>query len=277
MRILTPAMIIATLVGCGMFFVDDVGSHVAAREPNAVGDGRIDPRASEVLARYINAIGGQAAWEKYNSSMQRGEIDINEGGMTGQIVIWQKPGKFLVDLSLEDFGTIRRGWDGDVTWSIHPNDGAEILSGIRQQDLLASYARVHPAMGWNRVDFDGQITSAGIVELDGNRADKIVFQPREGSAAIRYFDSQSGRLLKVSTRSQTANGPVELEVRYSNYQTVQDITLSLTQDFAIRDGHSYQIRFTEVLLNPQIPDSRFELPGEIRDLANRSRRDPSGG
>lgn len=227
----------------------------------------VDEQALVVLERHLDSIGGLAVLQRHKSSIRRGVFDSNAGGMTGKITAWQKQNRFLVKLELEDFGAILRGCNGDIVWTIHPNDGPMIVTGKAEFDLRQANAFVDSAAGWSEDRFEGRIFFDGPTELDGQQVDKVVFQPKHGSEATRYFDSQSGRLLKTSTSMDAGSrGQVSFDVSFSGFRETAGLTIAMDQEFEIRDGHSYQIRFSQVELGPEIPDSIFDLPDEIQAL-----------
>ena len=88
------------------------------------------PSVSEILGKFVKAMGGEKALRRHTSSYTTGEFSIPSQGMNGTLEVYAKaPNKSLTVVQLEGFGTIKEGFDGKTAWSTDPASGPQVFDG----------------------------------------------------------------------------------------------------------------------------------------------------
>lgn len=87
------------------------------------------PPARELVARYVAAIGGEAAVTAPRSVRTSGTFEMGGGAMRGTFVIVQTPTRTALTLTLPGLGAIVTAFDGTHGWSVNPMQGPRLLEG----------------------------------------------------------------------------------------------------------------------------------------------------
>src|SRR5271156_5754367 len=149
------------------------------------------PSADQVLKHYAEAIGGGAGWEKMNSRVSKGTIEISAmNNLTGTIEMHMKaPNSILVVINLGG-AVIKQGFDGTTAWSDDPRNGLRVLAGGELEDERRE-ANFYHALDLQKIY--SNMTVAGIGKVDDRDAYVIEATPTSGGEPDKmYFDVQSG-------------------------------------------------------------------------------------
>src|SRR3984885_4551674 len=88
------------------------------------------PTGEQGLARYVQAIGGRAAWMKLNSRVSKGTIEIPAmDNLTGTLEIHEKAPNFMLAVISLGGAAFEQGFDGNVGGAENPQNGLRELSG----------------------------------------------------------------------------------------------------------------------------------------------------
>lgn len=217
------------------------------------------PKAEDVLEKYIDAVGGRAAFGKLKSRITKSTFSLPDMGMEGPrtsyIVL---PDKSYSESEFSGFGTTKSGVKDGVAWSMNPNQGPTILEGRRKEMALRQMA-FNPYLNWKETY--SKVETVGEESVGEAACYKLVLTPSEGSPQTCYFDKESGLLLKTEAerRGQTTTATL------SDYKEVDGIKIAHK---TVRAGGQYTFETTinSVEHNVDIPDDRFEFPDEIKAL-----------
>jgi len=102
--------------------------------------------------------------------------------------------------------------------------------------------------------------SAGSTEKIGD-ADARILDVNAGGAEVRWFvDPQSGRILRASWQGISMNGPGETVADYSEWKSVDGVTMPFKETRSQNGAKAMSIEVTNVELNPTIDPKIFERP-----------------
>ncbi|MGA9183965.1 MAG: hypothetical protein WBZ32_01595, partial [Candidatus Acidiferrales bacterium] len=87
------------------------------------------PTADQVLDKYVQAIGGRAAWEKLHSRTSLGTIEIPTMNLSGTVMVHEKAPNSMLLVVILSGNSFRQGFDGTVAWSDDPQNGVQVKSG----------------------------------------------------------------------------------------------------------------------------------------------------
>lgn len=215
--------------------------------------------ADEVIAKYLDAIGGKEAVDKLKSQVVRGTFSLPDMGMEAPFesyVVLPDKSRFTVDMA--NFGGASSGQNGDVVWDINPMMGPRILEGEEREASLRRSQIVEFAH-WKENFAGAEVT--GNLEIRGMACTEVTFTPETGSPLKAYFATDSGLL----TRTITTVAGQKTEANYTDYRDVEGIKIPFTMEIFLPQ---FTISFhnDSVAHNVEIPAEKFELPAEIQAM-----------
>lgn len=215
------------------------------------------PKVDEILAKYTQAMGGKAGFEKLNSRVEKGHFDIPAMGAGGPIEIYTKaPNKNLVVVTIEGMGAFQEGFTGTVAWAQDPmnglreKSGAELAMAKRNADF---YGPVRMKERYPKMEVKSK---QKVGEKD---AYVVLATPTEGSPETLYFDAQTGLLIRQEMDAETAQGKMHVDIYLEDYKEVDGIKIPFTVK-QNSDAISFVIKLTEVKHNVPIEDAKFNKP-----------------
>lgn len=214
------------------------------------------PSGDDILNKYVEAIGGQAAIDKIKSRVMKGNLAA-ANGLTGTYEIDQA----TPDKGYESFvtprGTMERAVNGSGGWEKNPQ-GVRELAGQQLADLKLSmqlfrnlklkeqYSRLRVG-GKDKIG-DRDVYVANATSTD-NRRERL------------FFDVENGLLLSRVTYTQTMIGVIPEQTDFEDYRDVDGLKLPFTVRVSSVDaGNPILTRtFTEIKLNVPVDDSKFKM------------------
>jgi hypothetical protein len=219
-----------------------------------------DPTAAEVVQKYIDATGGKEALEKINSIEIHGKMEISSFGLTADMVVYQTKDAFLLTIALPGAGDIVQGRKGDLAWGPRVDGSVAKLEGKEKEQLMQN-ARICEQLSW--VKYDGEITVKGAADVEGKPAWHLEFKPKSGNPVERFFDQESGLLVKASMDAATEVGDVATVSHYSDYREFAGTKMSCQMIQDIEGQGEFKFVYDDVKVNGNIPESRFDPPAGI--------------
>ncbi|MGA2740607.1 MAG: hypothetical protein ABSG65_24620 [Bryobacteraceae bacterium] len=240
-RIATPALLLLATSG---FAADDI-------KPEAI------------LDKFVEVTGGRAAYEKIQTEIATGTLEITSMGLSGTLTSYRAaPDKSYTVIEFSGVGKAEQGSNGTVAWSINPGEGPRIKEGDERATALRTDA-MHTEIRWR--DFYKKAELAGTEDVGGKACYKVVLTPNEGDAETRYYDKGSNLLVKVVLPVNTPQGAVTAEQEISDYRDESGILVPHTIAQKL-PNIEILIKIANIKRNAEIPPSRFDLPAEIKAL-----------
>jgi outer membrane lipoprotein-sorting protein len=216
------------------------------------------PSADQILEKYTQAIGGQAAYEKVTSRVAKGAVEIPDDNVTGTaVVVAQAPGRYHLTMDIPGYGLVETVLDGDQGWEKSPDAGVRAMS---HTDLAAA-KRDHQFYRATRLkELYPKMEAAGTAKLDDRSVYVVQATPAEGSGEKLYFDAESGLLLKRDfERITLEDGIVQYEMFYRDYRDVDGLKLPFTIERRSPD-FTMILKFAEIKNNAPIEAAAFAKP-----------------
>ncbi len=219
------------------------------------------PAAREVIARYVEAIGGRSAIERLPSHWERGRMEFASAGLAVRYELFSAPNRQSSRSTMPGLGEVRAGFDGAVAWIINPATGPMVLEGVALQQAREGAdpeAPLHPER------YVASIETVDDTVFGGARCWKVKVTTTWNEEYYEFFDAASG-LLQGAIRSQvSAQGRVEITSQILEWRTVAGVRLPrVTRADMMGARILTTVDSTEVRA---IPDSVFALPAQIRAL-----------
>lgn len=214
------------------------------------------PTLDAILTRYVNAIGGREAQEKFKTRVIRGRVELSGVASWADLSIYVKaPNKSLTVMSVQPMGQVKHGYDGRMAWDVGDAIGSQSLTGASLSGFSTD-VDFHREVRLREL-FPG-IHVLGTVK-DRDREFYLVEYPRVGGPNYLYFEIQSGLLTGHDLTQQTAQGPIRVEMRYSEWREVDGVKLpfKITQSMP---NLKLVFTVTDVKHNLPLDDNLFERP-----------------
>jgi hypothetical protein len=196
------------------------------------------PTGDAVIAKYIEATGGKAAYEAIHSSVSTGKMSMPAQGIEGKVTMYEaEPAKNYTAVEIPGIGLVEDGTDGTIAWEKSALQGARIKTGDEKAFAIRS----------------------------ANSQSKYVQTPVEGKPEISYFDKSTGLLVKETGTMASPMGEVPFETEVSDYRKEGSLLMphKLTQTFV---GQKMEIVIESEKFNSEIPKDRFDIPADIKAL-----------
>ncbi len=222
-----------------------------------------DPKPEAILDKYVEVTGGRAAYEKIQSEIATGTLEITGMGLSGTLTTYRAaPDKSYTLIDFGSVGKAEEGSNGQVAWSINGMEGPRIKEGDERTTTLRNNV-LHGETRWR--DFYKKAELTGTEDVDGKPCYKVVVTPKDGSPETRFYEKGSNLLVKVVMPFTTPQGNITAEISLSDYRDEGGILIAHTITQKVPTAEIL-VKIQSVKHNPDIPASRFDLPAEIKAL-----------
>lgn len=237
-------------------------------EPGAVSTGasKSTPSMTEILAKYVDAIGGSGAIQKNHTRAEQGSVD-GPHGLHAAIETYRTAPDKAFAIVYRANGDVMEGVDGNVGWGKRANGEITEESG----DELArsmQWAEFYPGEHFEK-DYE-HFQLGGIENANSHDANVVMAWWKSGGADRIYFDAQSGLLLRITHHIESPLGALPLQTDYEDYRDVNGLKIPFIVRVTRVDGtttYTWQKMDANVAVDP----SRYEKPAE-KPVADKSRK-----
>jgi hypothetical protein len=220
------------------------------------------PTAREIIARHVEAIGGEAAWKAVKSMRATGTFSLPAQAMSGSLdLMTARPARMRLRVALEGVGKIESGYDGKVGWTIDPISGPAVLNG-RELTEMADDASFDAFL--YGPEFIKEFTPVARENFGPTPAIKVKVILQSGTEQFEYFDAAAGHYLGFEGTRATPMGNVPTTEILANYRAFGKVKLPTT----IRQralGFETEVSIAAVEFDA-VPADAFDLPPVIKAL-----------
>lgn len=238
---------------------DGSSGGTAARDGQTIQASGSLPSVDDLLARYVEAMGGAKAINAVTTRVAKGTLDVPGKSHGGTFEIYaQAPNKSLTTMDAYPFGAIKVGYNGRSGWS----QTKEGVRPVRIAADLASLQRDSDIYAPLRVKSNfAKVTLAGTSEIGYREVYVLDLQPAVGPVERLYLDAKTYLPARLNTvrKLGAINAPVE--VYYDDWRAVDGIQypFSISQRF-----EKLTLSFTvkEIRHNIALDASLFDPPAK---------------
>lgn len=213
------------------------------------------PTSDDILKKYTEAVGGQAAIDKLKTRTMKGTYTLANGATGNYEVTQAAPDKFYV-LRTSPQGSAEQAFNSTEGWA---KDGRDV-SDIRPDQLVDLKAEYQFFKDFNlkeqytRMNIRrDKINGRDVFAITGTRPDKR----RERL----FFDAETGLLVRRMGYTDTPLGILPDQVDFEDYRDVDGVKVPFTVKIYVVGGFSTALRkFSEIKFNTPVEDSRFARP-----------------
>lgn len=220
--------------------------------------------ADEVIARYIEGIGGRKKLDSIKTKRMTGKSVVGGGMEIGMTMEAKRPNKTRVEIKFQGMTGVR-AYDGEIGWSIMPFMGKTDPERMPPDEL---------EMFKEEADFDGvlidykkkghQIELVGKEEIEGTDAYKLKVTTKGGDVDYYYLDAEYFLLIKVKGKRNFRGMEIDYETDFGDYKEVDGLLIAHSiEQKGFMGGAT--ITFVKVEFNIEIPDDRFAMPESGKD------------
>lgn len=228
---------------------------VAARAQEA------PPAAREIIDRYIQAIGGEAAVRRASSWKASGTLSMPAAGISGTLVAYMADGRSMARITLPGLGEILRGYDSGVGWSVNPLEGPRLLEG---RELAQARDEAQPGTALRDSTVIAAMETVGRDEMNGEPCWKVKLVWNSDRTTHDCYSIETGLLVGSTGVTSTAVGDFEYTMLVGEYRTFGDVKIA-TRVVQQSLGQEQVITTDAVEIGPVDP-SVFALPPGIEAL-----------
>ena len=220
--------------------------------------------ADELLAKMIEAYGGEANITKHKTSVTTVELDLESQGMKGQGTIFARAPNLVgsdvtftaLSKKVAQIVTFFDGHNGGEVMSFGP---PETYSGKRLEDVRAG-ADVYAVVNWKK-NYK-TIAVKGITKVGDEEAYILEKRPEKGTRVTDYVSTKSFLVLKRDSVivSETAGIEVPQTQMFSDYRNVDGVMIAFTTTSSNIANGDITVRLIDVKFDVPVADSVFTQP-----------------
>ncbi len=214
------------------------------------------PNAQQILAKYVQAVGGEDALNKITSRVEKGTL--SGFGPPSPVEVYAKSPDKRVSIVHMQRGDMFTAFDGQSGWMTgfdghnHDMEGADVYAARLDGDfqLFTDAPKVFKQVRMGRP------------EKVGDKDAWVILGITPGEPPVKlYFDKDSGLLLRQVRYAQTPVGRYPTQVDYADFREADGVKIPYQWTIA-RPGNSFTIKVDSVQQNVPVEDSKFAKPAE---------------
>lgn len=170
-------------------------------------------------------------------------------------------------MELGQFGVTQQGYSGDTAWELNSITGTRLLEGDEKASAVRSVS-LESDFNWRR--YFTKAETVGVEDVDGKPAYKVVLTPKEGNPTTSFYDKTSGLLVRTDTTTKGPMGEVSVSTLVSDYKDFDGVKLPLKIKQKVLT-QEIVITIDKVEQNVDVPPGTFDLPAEVKALAEKKK------
>jgi outer membrane lipoprotein-sorting protein len=215
----------------------------------------------EIIAKNVEARGGEAKLRAVKAVRLTGKVEVGPGMVAPTTMVIKRPGMVRMEFTVQGMTAIQ-AYDGKTGWGVMPFQGkkdpepmaADDVKQLEDQADLDGPLMDYKAKG-NTVEYLGKD------KVEGSDAYKLKVTKKNGIIETSYIDADSGLEVKTVTKTKIRGNDTEVETTYSDFRSVEGLTLAFSIDQGIVGSPQKQkLTIEKVEINPATSDEQFHMP-----------------
>jgi hypothetical protein len=224
------------------------------------------PKADEIFARHVAAIGGEAAIMQLSSIKTVGTMQMVSMGITANVeAISAAPNLSSMKMTIPGMGQISNGYDGTVAWELNPMQGPRVKTET-ERIAAAEQSDFYGSMLFSKNRYQSYET-VGAADFGGEKAWKVKTVLKSGHVVNEFFSVATGLKIGSQSTQENAKGTVDVVIVESDYKQFGPIRLA-TKSETLAGASKMLVTISSVDLT-NVPESAFALPESIRALVGK--------
>ena len=217
--------------------------------------------ADDVIAKYIEAVGGRKALQNTKTRRATGKNTMGPGMEMPMSMEFKRPNKVRMEFSFQG-QTAVQAFDGETAWFVMPFMGKTTPEKMppEQVDQFKSDADMDGPL----VDYaekGHKVELIGKEDIEGTETYKLKVTKQDGSIVYYFLDAEYFLPIKMKGKRNMQGTEMEFEATFGDYKEVGGVMIahSVTQKAAGMPANA-TMTFEKIEVNVDLPDSRFAMP-----------------
>ena len=220
------------------------------------------PSPAEIVARFVDALGGEEALRAHTSATTKGTFELAAMGMSGELTVYQMaPDKLVTLTSFPGMGESVQGYNGEIAWAEDPMQGARLVEGQMLDDVRRD------ARFYGELEYDEtypEQTAVGEVEWNGQTVVQLDLVDTAGNKSSQYFAKDSGLLVGMSATMTNEMGTADATFLFSDYEEFDGVVIPTVTSVNLM-GMDFVQTIESVTWN-DVDESAFEPSETVKAL-----------
>jgi len=232
------------------------------------------PKAEDVLAANIKAIGGRKALEKHKSVVVVMKGTVVEQNMELTVEIKQKaPNLMRMKMSMQDVFEQETGFDGKVAWSKDPFTGERVLEDVERAQMVRE-AAFNAQLKWKQLY--KKVETVGMKKVGDRECIVVQLTPEKGHPFKAYYDKETYLLLALEGTSESAMGEQTVRTLFSDYKEVGGVLYAYTHEMNVGPA-TIETKLEKIEWDVKLDDALFKKPWADKDEKKKDEKKKDGG
>jgi outer membrane lipoprotein-sorting protein len=216
----------------------------------------------KLVARNVAARGGADAWRSVSSLRLTGRMDVGQGMRVPYVLEQKRPTMMRLEFEFDGETAIQSS-NGETGWKLVPFRGRPNPEPMTETELRESADSGDPyGLLFDYAARGYTVELLGQEEVEGRDAYKLKVTLPHGAVRWVYLDTESALEVKSEAMRSLAGTERRVETFYRNWQETDGLLIPRRQEtWTEGTAESHVLTVDRVVVNPQIDDSRFAMPG----------------
>lgn len=222
------------------------------------------PAASEIVAKYVTAIGGKAEVMKITSFKQTATMSVPSVGLNAEMEMYAAaPNKTAMKATIPGLGDMVQGYNGAVGWDVNPMAGPRLLAD-KELATTAENAEFYSNMLYS-ADRYASMETVGDSTINGEKVYKVkMVRKATMKESMTYFSASSGLLLASFSTTESQGGQIPVLATMAEYKKFGGVLMP-TKLEQVSGANRIVVTIKDVTLN-DVPASAFDVPANVQPL-----------
>jgi hypothetical protein len=222
------------------------------------------PSASDVIAKYVAAIGGKDAVMKITSIKQTSTMQLPAMGITAEVEAYQAaPNKMASKSTIPGIGEMLQGTNGEIAWDANPMQGPRLLTDKELAQTLEGadfYGNLlYPAERFTKM------ANLGLADFNGESCHKIQLVRKDsGRESIQYFSVATGLMVGAETTQESQMGSMTISSTMSDYKSFGGVKFPMKSE--VNMGPNKMVMTINNVVINGAPATAFDVPDAVKPL-----------
>jgi len=212
------------------------------------------PLAEQIIAKYVEAIGGVAALQKISTRQEKGTINISGRNLPIEILS-RIGGKQLTVIHLPNGDSITT-YDGTSGWTSAPNRPVHEIPAL---EVASAQPEVDLLLPLHMKEFFNEVKTVATERIAGRESHVVAGMNSGEIAAKFYFDKESGYLLRILRYTKSPLGRNPTQIDYSDFRTLDGLKVPFQETIA-RPNSRLTVQIEDAKFNVPVDETKFVRP-----------------
>jgi hypothetical protein len=255
-----------------------VGAAVVPQLGGQTPTGGTLPSAKEIVAKYDEALGGEAAFRRHSSSTMKGMIEVHTPTkvVTLPFVFYASAPYLRLEKvsSPDNKGEVLNGFDGELAWSFDPRRGPTITTGDERESVKRDADFYYPL---DELTWFKSMETVGVEDYEGQRCYHLHGINNWGKTNDHFYDQKTGLLVGYEFDSSWRGGAGLTHEIFSDYQKIDGVLVPMKQVIKVKSksGDDWTVlqvmTYSSVTFN-DVDRTVFTPPASVRDLVSKGKQ-----